>query len=296
VTVYWAAITGATGYRIYRSPTANAALSDLQLLAEVGAVTSYADPGAAVGTGRPHQLGSTGAWQTLSATLGTARQGAGVAIAPDPGDSTGTLFNLYVIGGKTGNNQAATSCERLPVTINGDGSHTVGTFTTCGQSLGTARWQLALFEVGNEDASFVTAPTRYLYAAGGVAGNGSSMVSSVEAFQVQSGGGLAAPVTVDSMQPFRAGYGYAAANNFLYVFGGTQANPNDTASSIKICAGASSQCSGGPPELENWNNLSGHLTVARYLMGSAIQSAYIYLLGGQTSAEAASSSTEYAIW
>jgi hypothetical protein len=296
VTVYWAAIPGATGYRIYRSPTANAPLGDVQLLAEVGAITSYTDGGGTVSSGRPLQLGSTGAWQALTPTLATARQGAGVAIAPDPGDSTGTLFNLYVIGGRTGTNQAATSCERLPITVNADGSHTVGSFTACGQSLGTARWQLALFEVGHEDASFVTAPTRFLYAGPGAAANGTGAVDAMEAFEILSGGGLGTRTSVTTMNTHHGGYGYAAANNFLYVFGATAFQPNDTSYSVKICAGASSTCSGGPPELENWNNLSSHLTIGRYLMGSAIQSATIYILGGETDTEAASNSTEYAIW
>lgn len=298
VTVHWAAIAGATGYRVYRSATANAPLGEVQLLAEVGTVTSYTDTGAAVGTGRPHQLGSTGAWKTLAATLGTARQGPGVAIAADPGDTTGTLHNLYVLGGRTGPNAAATSCERLPVTINGDGSHTVGTFTDCGQALATnqGRWQLALFEVGNEDASFVTAPTRFLYAGPGAAANGNNVVDAMDAFEVLSGGALGLRQPVTTMNTPHGGYGYAAANNFLYVFGGTALQPNDTAYSVKLCAAATATCTAGPPELENWNNLMGHLVEARYLTGSALQSAYIYLLGGQTDTEAATSSTEYAIW
>lgn len=45
-TLSWAAVTGATGYRIYRSTSAGAE----KLLATVGAVLTYADTGTAVGT------------------------------------------------------------------------------------------------------------------------------------------------------------------------------------------------------------------------------------------------------
>jgi hypothetical protein len=164
-------------------------------------------------------------------------------------------------------------------------------------SLNSARWQLALFEVGNEDAALVTPPTRYLYAGGGLAANGQTLAPEVDVFRILDGGALEAPLSVDDMQPFRAGYGYAAVNNFLFAFGGTQGTPNDTASSVKICAAAvSGQCPGGPPYLENWNNVSGHLTVPRYLLGSAVQSGFIYLLGGQTDTAAATASTELTIW
>jgi hypothetical protein len=35
---------------------------------------------------------------------------------------------------------------------------------------------------------------------------------------------------------------------------------------------------------------------SRYLMGSSVQSAFIFLVGGQTATDAASKSTELVIW
>jgi hypothetical protein len=296
VTPRWTPVAGAVGYRVYRSPAAGAAAGALQLLAEVGpGVTSYTDAGGAVQAARPLALGATGRWHVV-ATLATARQGAGVAAAPDPGDATGRTWWLYVVGGKDAANHALASYERLGVTVAPDGSQAVSGLGAATATLGTGRWQLGLYSVGNENAALVSPPTRYLYAGGGLAAGG-SLVGAVDALPILAGGALGAPVSVDPMQPFRAGYGLAAANDFLFAFGGTQGNPNDTASSILICAAASgSFCPSGPPALENWNNVSGHLTVARVLMGSAVQSGFIYLLGGATDTAAATSSTELTIW
>lgn len=298
VTLHWSIVTGATGYRIYRSPTAGAAADALQLIASVSgnATTSYSDTGVAAQSAQPLRLGATGKWHTLAASLTTPRQGPGVAIAPDPGDTTGTKFNLYVMGGLS-QSAALTDHEWLSITIGSDGSQAVGTFVSGGTvQMAQARWQMALFSVGNAEASYVPTPDHYLYAGGGVAQNGSTMVGTVEAFKVQAGGALAAPVTVDAMQPSRAGYGHAAASNFLFVFGGNKAKPDNTATSIKICSGPGSQCSGGPPDLENWNNASGHMVLMRYLLATTIESGFIHILGGQTSTEAATITTEYTIW
>jgi hypothetical protein len=297
VTVYWSLVSGATGYRIYRSPAAGAAADALELIATVGAVTSYTDTGAAATGERPHRRGSTGPWQTLAAALPTPRQGAGVALVPDPGDPAGTLFNLYVVGGLEAANQAASECRRLPLTLNADGSQTAGSFADCGNAMRRGRWQLALMSVGHENASFVTPPTRFLYAVGGVAANGQTLIADVDAFEILSGGGFGTRTPVDDMQPFRAGFGPAAVNNILFTFGGVQANHSDLVSEVRVCESSStSQCTSGPPDLQNWSNSSIHLLVERYLLGSAVQSGYIYILGGTTDTESASSSTEYTIW
>jgi hypothetical protein len=38
------------------------------------------------------------------------------------------------------------------------------------------------------------------------------------------------------------------------------------------------------------------MTQSRYLMGSAVQSAFIFIVGGQTATSAAATSTELVIW
>jgi hypothetical protein len=54
-----------------------------------------------------------------------------------------------------------------------------------------------------------------------------------------------------------------------------------------------------PPSLQAgaWNSEGLNMTRARYLLGSAVQSAFIFLLGGQTNEpSAASRTTETVIW
>ncbi len=297
VTVHWSQVPGAAGYRVYRSPAAGAAINELQLLATIdsGATTSHEDSGGAAQGKGPLRLGATSVWHKV-AELATARQGAGVAVAPDPGDSSGSQHHLYVMGGHDGS-QALDSGERLAITIQADGSQTVGAPVAAGQPLSQARWQLGLFSVGNDNASFVTPPTHYLYAGGGVAANGTTMENAMEAYEIQPGGALGAPLSVSMMQPARAGYGYAPANNFLYVFGGNKAKPDTTVTSVKLCDAAGTNCAGDPPPtLDNWNNASAKMIEGRYLMGSALQSGFFYILGGQTTLAAASATTEYSNW
>ena len=98
------------------------------------------------------------------------------------------------------------------------------------------------------------------------------------------------------MTPGRAGYGAAAANNRLYVFGGQGAGPSTSNASAEICAGAGAGCTGGPPELTNWNALGLALNVARYLTGSAVESAFIFLVGGETTGGAPTATTELTVW
>jgi hypothetical protein len=301
VKVHWSLVSGAAGYRVYRSPAAGAAADATQLIAVIasGTTTSTTDDGIAVQAGTPQRLGATGTWHTLAATLTTARQGAGAAIVPDPADATGAKHLLYVMGGKSASS-ALTAIEQAPISVNADGTQSVGSFTASSQSLVQARWQLGLFPMGNENASLIVPPKRFLYAGGGVATNGTTLVNTVQAFEVQAGGALSAPVTVNTMQPPRAGYGQAPANNFLYVFGGMQAAPDATVTSAKICGDASGAgaCPGSQaaPLISNWNNASAKMLESRYLLGLAIQSGYFYLMGGQTGTSAASTTTEYSNW
>ena len=52
------------------------------------------------------------------------------------------------------------------------------------------------------------------------------------------------------------------------------------------------------PSLANnsWNSEGISLNDSRYLMGSTVQSAFIFLVGGQTGVSAASKTTELVIW
>jgi len=297
VTIHWSQVSDAVGYRVYRSPSAGAAADALQLIATVNGATTtrYTDQGGTAQTARPLRLGATGTWHAVSTGLQVARQGAGVTTAPDPVDPT--RHYLYVMGGRDASAAVLSSLELLPVTVNPDRSQTAGSLTAGSATLRHPRWQLGLFSVGNVNASFVTPPAQYVYAGGGVASNNITMVDDVDIFEVQAGGQLGNRTSADDMQPGRAGYGAAAANNFLFVFGGTKAKVDETATSIEICEDDTiSQCTSGPPELENWNNASAHMAQKRYLLSAAVQSGFIYLLGGTTATEQATTSTEYTNW
>ncbi|MEP7126052.1 MAG: hypothetical protein ABJE95_34285, partial [Byssovorax sp.] len=53
-----------------------------------------------------------------------------------------------------------------------------------------------------------------------------------------------------------------------------------------------------PPTLANnsWNSEGITLIDSRYLMGSSVQSAFIFLVAGQTAVSPASKTTELVIW
>lgn len=80
-TVSWAAVTGATGYRIYRRG-ATGGYGATSRVASVGAVTSYADTGAALTAGTPPTVNGTGVRD--------------VVVADDSGNVTKTGAFTYV--------------------------------------------------------------------------------------------------------------------------------------------------------------------------------------------------------
>jgi hypothetical protein len=55
-------------------------------------------------------------------------------------------------------------------------------------------------------------------------------------------------------------------------------------------------CAGGPPELVNWNALGLALNVDRYLTGSAVESAFIFLVGGASTGGTPTATTERTVW
>lgn len=301
VKLFWSKVANATGYKIYRSPKAGDGVDKLQLIKSItsGSTTAYTDKNDTPVTPAktPLKLGATGTWHAITPKLKTARRGAGVAILADPQDTTGTKYVLLVAGGRS-SSQALGSIERLSITIDPKtDAQTVGAaFSVVPQTLSKARWQVAAFGANNANASAIPAPKQYLYVGAGVATNGNTGVRDVDAFEVLAGGGLGSRISVDAMSPSRAGYGAVVANSFLYAFGGQGGQPSDSASQAKICtAGASGCTTAAPPNLQNWSTAT-KMSKLRYLMGSAIQSGFIYLLGGAVTTSTVTNSTEYTIW
>jgi len=99
--------------------------------------------------------------------------------------------------------------------------------------------------------------------------------------------------TVKDFSSTRVGYGTAGAANQLFVFGGDAAG-GVLGNTISATFKASTP---DAPDMENnsWNNGGISMTSPRYLMGSPIQSAFIFLIAGDTGA-GVTTSTETVVW
>lgn len=294
----WTRAPTATAYRIYRSVKAGDAAGTERLLATVPATAvplQYVDKGDGTPAGAaPLPLGSTGTWRSI-APLGTARIGAAVAAAQDPTDKS--KWYLYAAGGNSGTlaaPAALSSVELLSITVAADGGQSFGAWTAAASSLGAPRWAAPAIAATNALSSRVNAGTTYLYVSSGSSAGVTAVEDRIDAAVVQAGGQLAA--FVDARSPGggakRAGAGGLLVNNILMAFGGFQGTAG-TSSSV------SASLKANPPSLENFNNFgSGSLSTARALQGTAIESAFIYQLGGATGAgtNTAQATTEQTIW
>ncbi len=298
VTLTWAVVPHAARYRVYRSPTAGAAVGTEQVIAEVAApATSFTDDGSAavVSTDTPLPVGSLGAWSTV-AHLSTPREGPGVSWGVDPADPTKAY--LYVAGGRSNATTALASIELLPIALNADGTQTVAAaFQPATTSLSAARWQL-----GASQATAALSPsvggTTYVYALSGLSAAG-AIVPNAEAAAVQAGGQLSAMTALS--QVHRAGYGMAVAGNFVFAFGGAQGVPSPTIDSGQICGSGVLACTSGQvaPNVANFNSNGVQMLTPRYLAGTTLSGAYIYVTGGESVAGAPptlTTSTEYFLW
>jgi hypothetical protein len=277
-----------SGYRIYRTAIANGASGSEVLLTSVSAATvKFADDGSSPpGTAVPLPLGSTGHWAQLP-VMGSARKGLAGAAAFDP--SNPQKFYVYGLLGLNASNVALASYEYLPVTIQPNGHQTLGTWTTGASTSITGRWQLNAWTADASVASTIPAGSTYVYLGGGLLANGST-TGKVEAGKVSAGGDLGA--LSDTPKDFStafAGYGVCAANDQLFAFGGQGGAP-----SVKV---VSATLVNPAPTLANnsWNS-GASMNESRYLLGSTVQSAFIFLVGGATGSSAASPTTELVIW
>ncbi len=299
VTLYWKPFANAQKYRIYRSPKVNDPAGQERLLAEVNdsgmMLQSYLDTGSPTPAGlAPLPIGATGSWRLLTtAPLLTARLGAGVAAAVDPTDAT--KWYLYAAGGNSGTPSAPTplkSVEFLPITIsNGGNTQTFTSFTAATSQLSSGRWLVGGLAATQANNSLITpAGATYLYVASGSTTSITNLDGNIDVALVQSGGQLAAFGSAGSTGLRRPGYGSTLVNNQLMGFGGFGGAGASTNSDTATLKSATS--------LNNFNALgNGALTQPRALQGTAIESAFIYQLGGANAGvNTAQVSTEQAIW
>ncbi|MFO0760649.1 MAG: DUF4215 domain-containing protein [Byssovorax sp.] len=293
-TITWSAVPNAAQYRIYRSSAPNLPAGNEALLAVVNApVTSYLDTGAATSPPVPRKIGDLGNWAAMP-NLNAPREGLGLGLGRDP--VTANTFYLYATLGRTTGNAVLASYEYLSVTVAASGSQsTSASWTASGNAVTTGRWQVGAYSVDRRATIEVGANETWLYVGGGANANVSGTLANVDAATIQPGGALGPWIVVPAMSG-RAGYGFAAAANQLFAFGGAGAAPSAGGISAQIC-GPANPCGGGPqdpPDLKNWNAGIG-LSTPRYLMGSTVESARIFIVGGDTGA-GASTSVESTVW
>jgi hypothetical protein len=298
VILFWSVIPGAQSYRIYRSPRANDPAGRELLVGTVPATAvplRFVDDGTVMPAGAPPlPLGSTGTWRPI-ASLNTARIAPGVGVAQDPMDAT--RYYVYAVGGNSGTLAAPAalgSVEFLPVTLMDNGATQLfTTWTAATSTLGRARWALAALPATGANNSVVMSPVdTYLFAASGSTGSLTNLEGMIEVARVQAGGQLAAFADARSAGTGlkRTGYGGALVNNQLMGFGGFQAGSAQNNSDTGTLSSAT--------RVGAFNALgNGTLKFPRALQGTAIESAFVYQLGGANAApNTAQNTTEQTIW
>jgi hypothetical protein len=288
-------LSGISGYRIYRTPQDGGPGSE-QRLAEVDADTlEYVDDGTeSLADATPLPLGSTSGWEALPA-LSNARNGPAGAAARDPSDAS--RWYVYALLGKSSGAEtggtALDSDELLQVTLQPNGRQQVGSSWTTGTETSTvARWQHSAWVADDRVSTLLGSGETYVYLGGGLlGGNAENRDGTVEAALVGADGELGAfDASMPSFGTNRVGYGAAAAANRLFCFGGAAPGARANATAAEIID--------PPPALDSqaWNNEGLTMTSERYLLGSSIQSAFIFLVGGEDASGQALDSMEMVVW
>lgn len=301
VQLFWPGVPGAQSYRIYRSPAVNTAAGGEKLLAVVahnaGMTTqTYSDNGTVVPSGAsPLPIGSTGSWATLP-SLATARIGAAVGVAQHP--TNPAQWFLYAVGGNSGTIAAPTPLdtgEFLMITVNNAGNvqtqTTGGAFAATTGKLSKPRWLTAGLPATSANNSVVMpVGTTYFFAASGSTTSLTTLERIVETAQSQADGQLPSFASAGTVGIARPGYGGVLVNNQMLAFGGFQGGNASTASDSANLTSSTT--------LSNFNNLAGgSLLSPRALQGTAVESAFIYQLGGASAGvNTAQATTEQTIW
>ncbi len=287
VRLRWSAIAGATGYRVYRTPTVNGASGSETLLATVAAgETTFVDDGTATPSAadidhQPLSVGSTGAWSALSAPLGTARATVAAAIAPDP---SGNLF-VYALTGRGPSGPVATYEY---ASLSADGSR-LGAFTAGPSPFPTAREYAAAAVASPLSAPAVSAGT-FVYVTGGFGSSGA--LRTTESARVGSGGALATPADTNSFALRRGALSAMVVNGEFYAMGGTS-GMGPTGAGLDS-TNLSTLASSGVPG--SFSNASVSMASPRQNFGLALASAYFFVVGGSSTGTNALSTVEQTIY
>jgi hypothetical protein len=277
-TLSWTPVAGASGYAVYRTDPDG----QTGWVADTTAAT-WSDPGGlSVDTSVvPGQVGDLGAWRQLDG-LDTPRDRFCMTAAADPQPDPEIVY-LYAAGGRSKDGSALDSVEVLEIRIEGPTTQTTINWRTLSQTLDTPRQDCAALTVDDSHHSLVDPGEAWVLFLGG--DTGSQVTGQIQAGRVAAGGDLSDWQLTDSISPGRAGFAAASANDSLYALGGKKGDPDASGVSAELLAPL--------PDLRNWNSLADSLIDPRYLVGSAQESAVIFVAGGETDSEVATDTTEW---
>ncbi len=302
LTLSWSEVTGAHGYRLYRSPSPDASAGSLELVGEVtcgagandlcdcgadATQCALADAGTATTPGQtPLPAGSLGIWHAVDGArctsgdclLGKAREGLSVTAVQNP--STPGTWYLYGFGGRDQTGAHLDSYEIATVSVAPNGSQTVGDFVGGGDTLSTPRADFAVWVMSKNNsnviASSVTPSDVWVYVGGGRT-TGDATSQTLEAGKLGANGDLGTFASTDSLKGALVGFAAGASNDQLYTFGGVSGSADGTSASL--CDGSGS-CAPLPDLRSGAFNALGAATTQRMFMGATQESAFFFLAGG----------------
>ena len=247
-------------YRVYRTDEPNGVSGTEHLIADNITTTIFTDDGKPAGTQSYVPNGGLGAFKCENQTGFTPRWGLSVVLGHDKNNN----YYIYAIGGHDGS-QATEIVQYAK--INSDGS--LGDWSN--SSSISARYYLTSVFVDSKNAP-VVGSNNYIYALGGTS-NGITPLTDSQIAGIQTGGGLSSWSNLSKLIPQNMGLLSVAIDNFIFDICGTSAGGNKV---------VSAQIINSSGDVQNWNAAgNGAATVfSRFLGGTALESAYIYLVGG----------------
>jgi cysteine-rich repeat protein len=310
LTLRWSHVPGAVGYKIYRTSAAGRVSGDEVLLGEISALTdlgtladeggtplstqSFEDSGldnSALDTSDPDNLpmplGSLGVWHQIG-VLTTPREAAGIVAVSDRADPAGVSHYLYVIGGRDDMSTYLTSVDWAKIEATASNEQILAhPFMESDAALPVARWLLGAASIDATKSTYVTGTDAWIYALPGERGpNAPDAVNKVTAFKVDvadgvdDGDGVDGDGSLSDVDEVSApnarftGYAYLCNNNYVHVMGGRNNSPASTGMEASMTSPA--------PELDSWD-AGTNMGEARQFMGTAYESSFVFLLGGQSS-------------
>lgn len=277
LTLQWAQIPGANGYNIYRTPTADGTIDQVEFLATVsgGDTLTYTDTGTATTAGVvPLPPGSLGVWHTV-APMNVNRTRHATVAAPAPG--TPNTWYLYAFGGENASGTVLASFEYATVTVAANGSQTVSAWQNGTGNIGQARRHVGAFVMTAEDSPLLTGDQVAVYVGPGDPGGGQNDKEFVVEIVPNDGdfASFRAPAnSAGSLGSARWGYGYGQSNGYLYLFGGG----TDTAQASGVSGRSDTALE--TYETGSFNSLGISMQESRIYMGSAQESAFYFVAGG----------------